>query len=854
MVLPPAKEERSNVLALACDGSENNVKGMYECYSLTEEDGLIMMGRYLNITRFERVKAPLPFLPDDKFPEAETLTGLLTHGKADVLLLHMVMSERRAFSTKFLFPVLYGKHTFLYPSPRVIRSSFTVLKIFSVPVWCASAASLALLVLMLRGLACGGERPVNFTRVVVTLLTPQDKETDLARSRRLSVRIVLVTLYFLCFMMWYCFTGGYISFLNLPFYEEAPDTAQKVLAVFREGRLQPCIWKNSFLNVSLVHPKSTVMSHLRDAVGDWTPFMLEDMNECAERARRRQAVFISGSWYQERYAYSLRGEVEVSSESLNGFVLMSYVLPKASPYEDLIQNAIKRMFEAGLFDQFELRYRYRNLSAPDSFPIEDFVHVLRIENTALPFCCLAVKAIWTHLVHSRWVVLDLTAQLTTSLINQTPCTFYAVTQAPQIADVNFKHTVINEPRAFAAEFLLPIRYEKFAYMFPSPRVIISRFAALRVFSIPNPFSSMIKRLHDSVPDWNPFLADSMKECVERTVRRQAVMFSSLQNLERYAYSHRGHVQISREYIHDFTPMGYVLPKASPYKEILQTMQVDRKSLAFCSVMRMFEAGLFDQFERFERYEHLPRPKNHPESSHEQVLRLRKSLLPFHCLGADNATPLVSSKLHLASVATTTMRLYNRDSAVEFMKRAYNGLLTNTKFYAISLLSQEDYLTFIFPLGYVLLGPSYAKRNNCSGLLTIAQWPKPRGATSVMLTPPAREERSNVLVLTCGDTGIHGNKAYYCNLPQEEDALPMIRRGLNITIMRMVEAGLVNQFGVQYWYRFPPAPSSFLTEDAEQPLHISDSTLQFIVLTAGLGAALVALVCEVLWDKVKKPRH
>ncbi|XP_075535309.1 ionotropic receptor 94h [Dermacentor variabilis] len=74
------------------------------------------------------------------------------------------------------------------------------------------------------------------------------------------------------------------------------------------------------------------------------------------------------------------------------------------------------------------------------------------------------------------------------------------------------------------------------------------------------------------------------------------------------------------------------------------------------------------------------------------------------------------------------------------------------------------------------------------------------------------------------------------------------------IMRMVESGLVDQFEIQYWYRFLPAPRSFLTENAEQPLQITESTLQFIVLSAGLGAALVALVCEALWNKVKKLRQ
>ncbi|KAH6939047.1 hypothetical protein HPB50_015689 [Hyalomma asiaticum] len=393
------------------------------------------------------------------------------------------------------------------------------------------------------------------------------------------------------------------------------------------------------------NPKSVLMSRLRDSVDDWTPFMLEDMDECAERTRRRHAVFIDGSLYQERYAYSLRGQVEVSSQSLQDFVPMCYVLPKASPYEDLIQNAIMRMFEAGLFNQFELRYRYRNLSSPKNFSNEDVGRVLQIENTALPFCCLAVGLAIALMAFAG----ETRSRIAIGRSSRWP-----------MADVNFKHTVINEPRAFATEFLLPIRYEKFAYMYPSPRVIVSRFAVLRVFSFQNPFSPKIKQLHDSVPDWSAFLADSMEECVLRTVRRQAVMFSSLQNLERYAYSHRGYVQISREYIHDFTPMGYVLPKASPYKEVLQNVQVQLRSLP---VMRMFEAGLFDQFERFERYEHLPHPKSHPEISHEQVLHLRKSLLPFCCLGVGLTCAIISISCEILAA-----KFRKREQAKYFVRR------------------------------------------------------------------------------------------------------------------------------------------------------------------------------------------
>ncbi|KAL3224932.1 hypothetical protein MRX96_026316 [Rhipicephalus microplus] len=160
------------------------------------------------------------------------------------------------------------------------------------------------------------------------------------------MRIVIAMLQVLCFVVSYCFTGGYISFLNLPLYEEALDTVDKVLTAFTDGRLEPCIWKNSFVNVSLANPKSVLMSRLRDSVADWTPFMLEDMDECAERTRRRQAVFIEGILYQKRYAYSMRGQVQVSTDSLHDFMFMCYVLPKASPYEDLIQNATQAALTA----------------------------------------------------------------------------------------------------------------------------------------------------------------------------------------------------------------------------------------------------------------------------------------------------------------------------------------------------------------------------------------------------------------------------------------------------------------------------------------------------------------------------
>ncbi|XP_049274267.1 uncharacterized protein LOC125759472 [Rhipicephalus sanguineus] len=147
-------------------------------------------------------------------------------------------------------------------------------------------------------------------------------------------------------------------------------------------------------------------------------------------------------------------------------------------------------------------------------------------------------------------------------------------------------------------------------------------------------------------------------------------------------------------------------------------------------------------------------------------------------------------MHLSAIVTSTVRITSNEMASDFLKRVYSGLPANTKFYVICLLSLQEYLQHLFPLinqhwthmiysywivlgngsnfarlivqqkpctfyfmtateeGYVLLGPSYARRNNCSGLLTIAQAPNTDGVTGLTHTYPAKEERSGVLRLSC----------------------------------------------------------------------------------------------------------
>ncbi|KAH8041102.1 hypothetical protein HPB51_013762 [Rhipicephalus microplus] len=132
-------------------------------------------------------------------------------------------------------------------------------------------------------------------------------------SQKTSVRILLAMLHFMFFVMSYCFTGGYTSFLNMPILEEAPDTKEELLNVLWAGRLRACIWGNS------------QFGHLRRAH--------EKARGCAIRQR---STFWSGMSKLSRV------QVEISKDFLLGFRPLCYVLPRASPYENSVQNAYSR--------------------------------------------------------------------------------------------------------------------------------------------------------------------------------------------------------------------------------------------------------------------------------------------------------------------------------------------------------------------------------------------------------------------------------------------------------------------------------------------------------------------------------
>ncbi|XP_077497540.1 uncharacterized protein LOC144108136 [Amblyomma americanum] len=190
-------------------------------------------------------------------------------------------------------------------------------------------------------------------------------------------------------MVSYSFTGGYISYLNLRGYEPVPDTTDKLFDMLKRGHIEPCLGRNTFINVSLAHPSSNMVMRLHDAVADWSPFILRTVDECAVRTIERRAVTFSSLLNLERHVYSHEGQIQISSEYIQDYMPLGYVIRRASPYKEVLYRILLRMFEAGLFSQFERFDRYRSLPGPQGSPDDSHEMTLRLDKSLLPFFCLA---------------------------------------------------------------------------------------------------------------------------------------------------------------------------------------------------------------------------------------------------------------------------------------------------------------------------------------------------------------------------------------------------------------------------------------------------------------------------------
>ncbi|KAL1479235.1 hypothetical protein MTO96_052019 [Rhipicephalus appendiculatus] len=190
----------------------------------------------------------------------------------------------------------------------VLRLS-CMLSEYETKTWISCGISLGLICFMYRTIMYIEER-LPHANIVGN--TSSSAENRVKSSRNLRMRTLLMVRLLLVFIIWHCFTGGYISFLNKPLMEEAPDTKERVLAFLRDGRLQFCMSKYAFVNGVVTHSNHSSVTMLRKLVHNWSQFKTTSPDTCLKRTRQREAVYFGSSIYLENYAASCEDEVQIS--------------------------------------------------------------------------------------------------------------------------------------------------------------------------------------------------------------------------------------------------------------------------------------------------------------------------------------------------------------------------------------------------------------------------------------------------------------------------------------------------------------------------------------------------------------
>ncbi|KAL1476320.1 hypothetical protein MTO96_036593, partial [Rhipicephalus appendiculatus] len=260
-----------------------------------------------------------------------------TRGVADVRFAYVLMSDQRAFGTDFLFPLDFYRLAYLYPSPEILRNSFTVLEIFSLTTWFFWGTFFWLITVVLRATTFFDRRFLGIRHVDKAFFLV--KNTVLPHSKKSRVRILLLARYLLIFIIGHCFTSGYISLLNKPNLTEVPDTKVKLMAFLRNGRLEPCMVKNYFEHILMTRSDHPPLLPLKNAVRNWTKFTTDAMATCMERTIQGQAVYFGSASALEPHMASSRGQVQISRVYAEDLMFpSSLLLPKASPYKQVLNR------------------------------------------------------------------------------------------------------------------------------------------------------------------------------------------------------------------------------------------------------------------------------------------------------------------------------------------------------------------------------------------------------------------------------------------------------------------------------------------------------------------------------------
>ncbi|KAL1472606.1 hypothetical protein MTO96_039216 [Rhipicephalus appendiculatus] len=151
----------------------------------------------------------------------------------------------------------------------------------------------------------------------------------------------------------------------------------------------PCVVKGLFEHTYITSWKHPSAMALRNTVQNWSQFIASSQETCAERTRRRQAIFFSSSGVLQKFATTIGGQVQISRVYAEDVMRpAAFLLPRASPYKELLNNMLMRTIDAGLVDEIQRRHWQRTLRRPHIVESENIWQQLQLNESTLPFIVL----------------------------------------------------------------------------------------------------------------------------------------------------------------------------------------------------------------------------------------------------------------------------------------------------------------------------------------------------------------------------------------------------------------------------------------------------------------------------------
>ncbi|KAG0420816.1 hypothetical protein HPB47_003276, partial [Ixodes persulcatus] len=105
---------------------------------------------------------------------------------------------------------------------------------------------------------------------------------------------------------------------------------------------------------------------------------------------------------------------------------------------------------------------------------------------------------------------------------------------------------------------------------------------------------------------------------------------------------------------------------------------------------------------------------------------------------------VAEKYHGSGRKVSLVNINSSMSATLYTARVVDGLVTNTPFNVVCLLSRKTYFGILLPVRFVLLGPGRSRRGTCRGQLVLATG-KP-GFVPHLTREPVGEKKSSTMIL------------------------------------------------------------------------------------------------------------